>query len=109
VEVNASSRLVPHIPALASQLDVVVALGTPRAASLAPMRDLLPSSVELVVKTGVMPRELLEIAWDEPQRWTHGSARLVVHWPGAPGLRVVHAASLGQARRAAGLEVNDES
>jgi predicted dehydrogenase/nucleoside-diphosphate-sugar epimerase len=106
VEVNASARLVPHLPALASHLDLVVALGTTNAAGLAPMRESLPSSVELVVKTGVMPRELLEIAWDEPQRWTHGSGRLVVHWPGAPGLRAAHKASLVQARRAAGLEVS---
>ena len=63
-----------------------------------------PSAVELVVKTGVMPRELLEIAWDEPERWTHGSDRLVVHWPGAPALRPVHEASVVEARRAAGLD-----
>ena len=42
--------------------------------------------VELVVKTGVLPRELLELAWDEPERWSPAD-RLVVHWPGAPGLR----------------------
>ena len=60
------------------------------------------------MKTGVLPRELLEIAWDEPDRWTHGSPRLVVHWPGAPGLRAVHEASLREARRSAGHEVNDE-
>ncbi len=63
VEVNASSRLVPHLLGLADQLDVVVALGTTRPASLAPLRELLPSGVELVVKTGVLPRELAEIAW----------------------------------------------
>ena len=51
-----------------------------------------------------MPRELLEIAWDEPDRWTHGADRLVVHWPGAPGLRSVHARSVAEARRAAGLD-----
>jgi len=102
--VNASSRLVPHIPALAAQLGVVVALGTTRPASLAPLREALPSHVELVVKTGVLPRELLEIAWDEPERWTQGLGRLVVHWPGAPALRAVHAAAVLEARRAAGLE-----
>jgi hypothetical protein len=104
VEVNASSRLVPHVPGLAPLLDVVVALGTTRPASLAPLRELLPSGVELVVKTGVMPRELLEVAWDEPDRWTHGADRLVVHWPGAPRLRSAHARSVVEARRAAGLD-----
>ena len=104
VEVNASSRLVPHISALAPQLDVVVALGTTRPASLAPLRELLPSEVELVVKTGVLPRELLEIAWDAPHRWTQGSGRLVVHWPGVPDLRPVHEAAVVGARRAAGLD-----
>jgi len=104
VEANASSRLVPHLPGLADQLDVVVALGTTRPASLAPLRELLPSGIELVVKTGVMPRELAEIAWDEPDRWTLGSGRLVVHWPGAPALRSVHATSLADARRAAGSD-----
>jgi hypothetical protein len=82
----------------------VVALGTTRPASLAPLRELLPQGVELVVKTGVMPRELLEVAWDEPDRWTHGADRLVVHWPGAPGLRAAHARSVVEARRAAGLD-----
>jgi predicted dehydrogenase/nucleoside-diphosphate-sugar epimerase len=104
VEVNASSRLVPHLPGLAPQLDVVVALGTTRPASLAPLRELLPPGVELVVKTGVMPRELLEVAWDEPDRWTHGADRLVVHWPGAPGLRSAHARAVVEARRTAGLD-----
>ena len=74
IEVNASSRLVPHLPALAAQLDVVIALGTTSESSLTPLRELLPASAELIVKTGVLPRELLEIAWDEPDRWTHGKA-----------------------------------
>ena len=39
LEVNAVSRLVPHIPTVASRLDVVVALGTLSAASLAPVRE----------------------------------------------------------------------
>ena len=102
IEVNATSRLVPHVPALASQLDLVVALGTTTEASVAPLRELLPDSVELIVKTGVLPRELLEIAWDEPDRWTRGTNRLVVHWPGAPDLRTVHQAALTRAKRAAG-------
>ena len=106
VEVNASSRLVPHIPALAAQLGVVVALGTTRPASLVTLREVLPSHVELVVKTGVLPRELLEFAWDEPKRWTNGAGRLVVHWPGAPALRRVHEASVVEARRAAGLDAS---
>jgi len=104
VEVNATARLVPHVPALAARLGVVVALGTTRPASLAPLREVLPPDVELVVKTGVMPRELLEVAWDEPQRWTRGAGRLVVHWPGAPALRAVHEGAVVEARRAAGLE-----
>ncbi len=118
VEVNASARLVPHLSALASKLDIVVALGTTRPDCLASYRELLPASVELVVKTGVMPRELLEIAWDEPHRWTHpsdqsvaagsDSGRLVVHWPGVPGLRAIHRTALAAARRSAGLEVTDE-
>ncbi len=93
----------PHVPALASQLDLVVALGTTTEASIAPVRELLPDSVELIVKTGVLPRELLEIAWDEPDRWTRGTNRLVVHWPGAPDLRPVHQAALNRAKRAAGF------
>lgn len=103
IEVNASSRIVPHLPALASQLDLVVALGTTTEASMAPLRELLPASTELIVKTGVLPRELLGIAWDEPDRWTRGTSRLVVHWPGAPGLRGVHADALARAKRAAGF------
>ncbi|MDQ1508561.1 MAG: Oxidoreductase family, C-terminal alpha/beta domain [Actinomycetota bacterium] len=103
IEVNATSRLVPHVPALASQLDLVVALGTTSESSVAPLRELLPSSAELIVKTGVLPRELLEIAWDEPDRWTRGTGRLVVHWPGAPALRVVHEDALNRAKRAAGF------
>ncbi len=106
VEVNATARFVPHVPTLASQLDLVVALGTTREENLAPLRELLPSSVELVVKTGMLPRELLEIAWDEPRRWTHGhgTGRLVVNWPGAPSLRALHESALVRARRAAGLD-----
>jgi predicted dehydrogenase len=104
IEVNASSRLVPHLPALASQLDLVVALGTTNESSVAPLRELMPSSAELIVKTGVLPRELLEIAWDEPERWTRGTGRLVVHWPGAPDLRAAHDDSLHRAKRAAGFD-----
>jgi predicted dehydrogenase/nucleoside-diphosphate-sugar epimerase len=106
VEVNATARFVPHVATLASKLDVVVALGTTREENLAPLRELLPSSAELVVKTGVLPRELLEIAWDVPHRWTHGhgTGRLVVHWPGALNLRALHEAALVRARRAAGLD-----
>jgi len=103
IEVNATSRLVPHVPELASRLDLVVALGTTTEASVAPLRELLPASAELIVKTGVLPRELLEIAWDEPDRWTRGAGRLVVHWPGAPTLRAVHADALARAKRAAGF------
>jgi len=36
---------------------VVVALGTTSESSVAPLRELLPSSAELIVKTGVLPRE----------------------------------------------------
>ena len=102
---NATSRLVPHLPALASRLDLVVALGTTNEASVAPVRELLPSSAELIVKTGVLPRELLKIAWDEPDRWTRGTGRLVVHWPGAPALRGVHEDALNRAKHAAGFDV----
>ncbi len=102
IEANASSRLVPHLPALSPQLDAIVALGTTTESSLGPLRELLPASTELIVKTGVLPRELLEIAWDEPDRWTRGSSRLVVHWPGAPQLRRVHQDALARAKRAAG-------
>lgn len=109
IEVNASSRLVPHLPALAKGLDLVVALGTTSESSLAPVRELLPASAELIVKTGVLPRELLEIAWDEPDRWTHGAGRLVVHWPGATELRGVHHDALARARRAAGFRVTSGS
>jgi hypothetical protein len=102
IEVNATSRLVPHVPALPSRLDLVVALATTTEASIAPLRELLPESVELIVKTGVLPRELLEISWDEPDRWTRGAGRLVVHWPGAPDLREAHQRALDRAKRAAG-------
>ena len=105
IEVNATSRLVPHLPALASQLDFVVALGTTSESSIAPLQELLPASAELIVKTGVLPRELLEIAWDEPDRWTRGTGRLIVHWPGAPELRGVHEDALNRAKRAAGFDV----
>jgi hypothetical protein len=105
IEVNATSRLVPHLPALASQLDLVVALGTTSESSTAPLRELLPASAELIVKTGVLPRELLEIAWDEPDRWTRGAGRLIVHWPGAPELRDVHEGALNRAKHAAGFDV----
>jgi len=105
IEVNATSRLVPHLPALASRLDLVVALGTTNEASVAPVRELLPSSAELIVKTGVLPRELLEIAWDEPERWTRGTGRLGVHWPGAPALRGVHEDALNRAKHAAGFDI----
>ncbi len=106
IEVNATARLVPHIAGLAPRLDLVVALGTTTESSIAPLRELLPQSVELIVKTGVLPRELLEIAWDEPDRWTRGQSRLVVHWPGAPDLRAVHADALARAKRAAGFNVD---
>jgi predicted dehydrogenase/nucleoside-diphosphate-sugar epimerase len=104
IEVNATSRLVPHVPALAKQLDLVVALGTTTESSIAPLRELLPAQTELIVKTGVLPRELLEIAWDAPDRWTRGNTRLVVHWPGAPDLRDAHEAALNRAKRAAGFD-----
>jgi predicted dehydrogenase/nucleoside-diphosphate-sugar epimerase len=104
LEVNAVSRLVPHIPTVASRLDVVVALGTLSPASLTPVRELLPASAELVVKTGVLPRELLEIAWAQPERWTGGDGRLIVHWPGAPTLQPVHVDAIARAKRAAGLD-----
>jgi predicted dehydrogenase/nucleoside-diphosphate-sugar epimerase len=106
IEVNATTRLVPHIAGLAPHLDLVVALGTTTESSVAPLRELLPASTELIVKTGVLPRELLEIAWDEPDRWTRGASRLVVHWPGAPVLRGVHADALARAKRAAGFDVD---
>ena len=91
---------------LAPHLDLVVALGTTTESSVGPLRELLPQSTELIVKTGVLPRELLEIAWDEPDRWTRGASRFIVHWPGAPGLRGVHADALARAKRAAGFNVD---
>jgi hypothetical protein len=102
LEVNATERLVPHVAAVASRLDVVVALGTPAGAQLDALREMLADRTELVVKTGVLPRELLELAWDEPARWTT-DGRLVVHWPGAPGLRDAHRDALEQATLAAGI------
>jgi predicted dehydrogenase/nucleoside-diphosphate-sugar epimerase len=103
VEVNATARLAPHVPALASQLDLVVALGTPAGGGVDRVRELLAPATELVVKTGVLPRELLERAWDEPERWSP-EGRVVVHWPGAPGLRAAHRDALAAATLAAGLE-----
>ena len=102
IEVNAASRLVPHVPAIASRLDLVVALGTPTG-QFDYLRESLGDATELVVKTGVLPRELLELAWDEPARWAGADGRLVVHWPGTPGLRVAHQDSLEQAAIAAGI------
>jgi hypothetical protein len=102
IEVNATGRLVPQVAAIASNLDVVVALGSPAGTQLSALRELLPSTTELVVKTGVLPRELLELAWDEPERWSPAD-RLVVHWPGAPGLRDAHRDATEQAAVAAGL------
>jgi NADH dehydrogenase len=102
IEVNATGRLVPQVAAIASNLDVVVALGSPAGTQLGALRELLPSTTELVVKTGVLPRELLELAWDEPERWSP-TDRLVVHWPGAPGLRDAHRDATEQAAIAAGL------
>lgn len=104
IEVNAVARLVPHVPAIASQLDLVVALGTTRAAGVDALRELL-ANTELIVKTGVLPSELLAIAWDDPEQWTFGRGSLVVHWPGAPGLRAAHADALARAKEAAGLSV----
>ena len=91
----------PHVAAVASRLDLVVALGTPTGEfdSLREPRR----RHELVVKTGVLPRELLELAWDEPARWAGSDSRLVVHWPGTPGLRVAHRDALEQAAIAAGI------
>jgi len=60
-----------------------------------------------VAKTGVLPRELLELAWDEPVRWTGVDERLAVHWPGAPGLRGAHRDALEQALVAAGTGALD--
>ena len=102
VEVNAAARLVPHIPAIASRLDLVVALGTTQHSTLDGLAEMLPSSTELVVKTGVLPHEILEIGWNEPERWTSGRGRLVVHWSGAPGLRQAHNDALESAKLAAG-------
>jgi hypothetical protein len=101
LEVNAVGRLVPHVAAVASRLDVVVALGTPAGTQLDPLREMLVDRTEVIVKTGVLPRELLELAWDEPTRFT-GEGRLIVHWPGAPGLRDAHRDALDQAMLAAG-------
>lgn len=107
IEVNATGRLVPHVAAVASRLDLVVALGTPAGTQLDSLREMLSDGTEVVVKTGVLPRELLELAWDEPERWATGD-RLVVHWPGAPGLREAHREALDQATIAAGIgELSD--
>jgi predicted dehydrogenase/nucleoside-diphosphate-sugar epimerase len=103
VEVNAALRLAPHIPAIASRLDLVVALGTTQESALAELTEMLSDSTELIVKTGVLPREVLEIAWNEPERWTRGRGRLVVHWPGAPGLRQAHHDAIHSAKVAAGV------
>lgn len=103
VEVNAAARLAPHIPAIASRLDLVVALGTTQRSTLDGLAETLSDSTELVVKTGVLPREVLEMAWNEPERWTGGRGQLVVHWPGAPGLRQAHHDALESAKLAAGL------
>jgi predicted dehydrogenase/nucleoside-diphosphate-sugar epimerase len=105
IEANAVSRLIPHAPLLGSQIDMVIALGSADPGRLVPLNELLPSTVEVVTKTGPLPRELLEVAWDDPERWTHGRGRLVVHWPGAPGLRAAHEASLQYALRAAGHDI----
>lgn len=103
IEVNAAARLAPHIPAIASRLDLVVALGTTQPSTLQGLAEMLSDSTELVVKTGVLPQELLEIAWDEPERWTGGLGRLVVHWCGVPALRQAHRDALRLAKLAAGL------
>jgi NADH dehydrogenase len=102
VEVNAVARLAPHVPAIASQLDLVVALGTPAGGGVDAVRELLDHETEVVIKTGVLPRELLELAWDEPHRWSE-DGRVVVHWPGAPGLRDAHRDALTVATLAAGI------
>jgi predicted dehydrogenase/nucleoside-diphosphate-sugar epimerase len=104
VEVNAGDRLSPHIPAIASRLDIVVALGTTKRAGLAGLAEMVADRTELVVKTGVLPHEILEIAWAEPERWTGNRGTLVVHWPGAPDLRPSHIAALASAKEAAGLQ-----
>jgi 2-alkyl-3-oxoalkanoate reductase len=103
VEVNAAIRLVPHIPSIAARLDIVVALGTTKPSALAGLAEMLPAHTELVIKTGVLPHEVLEIAWAEPERWTANRGSLVVHWPGAPDLRQTHNAALESAKQAAGL------
>ena len=88
---------------------MVIALGTTREASLSSLHELLPRSATLMVKTGVLPSELLELAWNEPERWTHGLGPLVVHWPGSPDLRGVHDAALARARSAAGAHIAEPS
>jgi predicted dehydrogenase/nucleoside-diphosphate-sugar epimerase len=103
LEVNASSRLVPHVPELAAQLDLVIAICTLDPANVAPLREMLPASTELVAKTGVLPSELLQIAWDDPDRWTEGNGRLMVHWPGAPALRDVDTQRIAHAKHASGI------
>jgi hypothetical protein len=89
---------VPHIPTVSSRLDVVVAVG----GEPDPLRELLPASAELVVKTGVLPRELLAIAWAQPQRWTCGAGALIVHWPGAPAPQPRHAEAIARAKGSSG-------
>jgi hypothetical protein len=104
IEANATARLAPWLPELASLLDVVVVLGTTNPASVAPVLDLLPDGVELVVKTGSVPPEVAALAWEQPERWTHGDHRLVVPWNGVPSLRVLDERRLHDASVGAGLK-----
>jgi len=102
LEANAAGRLAPWLPRLERHRDVLVALGSTRPESLAPVRDLLPDSVELVVKTGVVPGEVAALAWEEPERWAGSGHRLVVPWNGAPRLRDLDERRLLEASAGAG-------
>ncbi len=101
LEVNAVGRFVPHVPAL-PPLDIVVALATPAGTALDALREALPETTEVVLKTGTVPVEVSEVAAARPELWHSGDGRrLVVDWAGA-GLADARRADLDAARAASG-------
>jgi hypothetical protein len=108
LEANAVRRLVPYLASLADVVDDVLALTTPAGNDAEDVATLLNAvgrpGARVIRKTGVLPTDLLELAWREPERWRRQQPLLVVDWAAAPPLTGLRRAALAAAVRAVGGE-----
>jgi predicted dehydrogenase/nucleoside-diphosphate-sugar epimerase len=102
---NAPALATSIIPALAGEIDFVLAVGAPGAQVIDDLRAAAGSHpIDVFVKTGIQPHEVVAWASADPQPWAgSGSVTdVVVDWRGAPDFAPANIDLLARAIRATG-------